>query len=130
MAVDVSKIDLGNGILGLLVSSMTGHSSLKFVPEDEGVVGISTRISPNSKKLLEQLSEVGNVSQSIITRICIENGLNQISRLLVEYSTALEEAEAALAAEYEAEENYDEEAANAEVINTLAELRKRKASKK
>lgn len=130
MEIDLSKIDLGNGVLGLLVSSMTGHTSLKFGPEDDGVVGITTRISPNSKNLLQQLAEVGGVSQSIITRICIERGLSEISTLLVEYKKAREEAAAAEAAEMEAVVSHDAEAVNAEVINTLAELRKDAAARK
>ncbi len=126
MKVDLSKIDLGCGILGLLVSSMTGHTGLKFGPEDDGVVGITTRISPNAKSLLQQLSEVGGVSQSIITRICIERGLNEISSLLLEVKKAKEEAAKSEIEEFE----INEEAANAETVNTLSELKKMASDRK
>ncbi|GFO69884.1 hypothetical protein GMLC_34630 [Geomonas limicola] len=130
MKIDLSKIDLGNGIIGLLVSSMTGHTGLKFGPEDDGVVGITTRISPKAKSLLQQFSEIGGVSQAVITRICIERGLGEISSLLLEYKKAKEEAERAESEEQEAIMAYDEEAVNAEVVNTLAELKKDAAARK
>jgi len=130
MKVELGKMDYGQGLVGFLVNSMVGDSSLKFGPEDEGVVAITTRITPSDKKLLEQFSEVGNVSQSVITRICIEIGLKRISELLVEVKKAKEEAAALESAEYQARAEYDEEAEAAEIVDTLSELRKAAAARK
>ena len=130
MEIELEKIDFGKGYLGLLVGSMVGHTGLTFVPEDEGVVGISTRISPRSKKLLEQFSEIGGVSQAIITRICIESGLGQISQLLVEVKKAKEAASEAENAEYEAMAEFNPETFDTEVVGTLSALRKAASARK
>lgn len=129
MKIELGKMDYGQGHLGLLVKSMIGDTSLKFTPEDEGVVGVTTRIAPVSKKLLEQFSELGGVSQSVITRICIECGLREISQMLVAVKEAKEEAEEQEALRYEEMAEYDEEKEAADIVNTLAELRKKGARK-
>lgn len=124
MKIELGKLDYGQGILGLLVKSMVGDSSLKFTPEDEGVVGITTRIAPGSKKLLELLAQVGGVSQSIITRVAIERGLNEIAELLKAVKVAKEEAEAQEILQYESEADYDEDKEIASTVDLLTELRK------
>lgn len=124
MKIELGKMDYGQGILGLLVKSMVGDSSLKFTPEDEGVVGITTRIAPGSKKLLELLAQVGGVSQSIITRVAIERGLNEIAELLKAVKVAKEEAEAQEILQYEAEADYDEDKEITNTVELLTELRK------
>lgn len=123
MKIELGKMDYGQGVLGLLVNSMVGDSSLKFTPDDEGVVGITTRVSPGAKKLLEALSAVGGVSQSVITRIAIERGLLQISDLLKAVKAAKEEAEAQDVIRYEEEALYDEEKEIADTVELLVELR-------
>lgn len=125
MKVELAKLDYGHGSVGLLVHSMVGDTSLKFTPEDEGVVGVTTRISPSSKKLLEQFSEIGGVSQSIITRICIESGLRNISELLTSVKEAKEQHEEQEQLRYSEMAEYDEEKEVAAAVKTLAELRKK-----
>ena len=130
MKIELDKLDYGQGMMGFLVNSMTGSSSLKFGPEDEGSIAVSTRVSPKAKKLLEQFSEIGGVSMTVITRVCIESGLNHLAHLMSEVKAAKESAEAAESAEYEAMAEYDEEAEVAGMVDTLSELRKASSARK
>jgi hypothetical protein len=124
MKIELEKMDYGRGMLGLLVNSMTGASSLKFGPEDEGSIAVSTRVSPKAKRLLEQFSEIGGVSMTVITRVCIETGLDQLAQLLGEVKAAKDARQASSDAEYVAMAEYDEEAEVTGILDTLAELRK------
>lgn len=130
MKVELGKMDLGHGSIGLLVYSMAGLGSLTFTPDDEGVIGISTRISPEAKKKIEDFASIGNVSQAIITRICIESGLEVISGLLLELKKAQEDSDANQADLWEKECSFDRQAYDAEVFATLSEFRKKSAARK
>lgn len=125
MKIELGKLDYGQGVLGLLVKSMVGDTGLKFTPEDEGVVGITTRIAPSSKKMLEQLAQAGGVSQSIITRLAIERGLSEIVELLKAVKAAKEEADAQDMLRYEEEAAaVDEDKEITDTVELLNELRK------
>jgi len=130
MEVDLSKMDYGQGMMGYLAKSMTGDSGLKFGPEDEGVIAISTRISPRAKKIVEQFSEIGGVAQAVITRICIETGLDQLAMLLEEVKKAKDAAYDAELEEHIAGAEYDEESFVAGIVGTLTALREESSAKK
>lgn len=130
MKIELEKIDYGQGMLGLLVYSMTGAGSLKFGSEDEGVIPVTTCVSSKAKKLLQQLSEAGGVSMTVITRTCIETGLDQLSQLLAEVKAAQEAARETESAMYEAHAAYDEDAEVSSILENLVELRKGSAARK
>lgn len=134
MKIELGKMDYGQGMMGFLAYSMVGDGSLKFTPEDEGNIGVTTRIDARSKKLLEQLAEVGGVTQTIIMRVCIERGLAELASILVEVKKAKEAAEQQEALQYQEQAEFDADAFNAEIVDTLAVMRKaaeaRKAGRK
>lgn len=134
MKIELGKMDYGQGMMGLLAYSMIGDGSLKFTPDDEGDIGVTTRIGVRSKKLLEQLADVGGVTQTIIMRVCIDRGLAELASILVEVKKAKETADEQENLRYEEMAGYDADAHDAEIIGTLAEMRKaadaRKAGRK